>query len=627
MAKRPTSQPQQNFTVKRRKVSNGKSKASSSKDPIAEVVRLEKLVEDALASNTSLNPIADLLLIASDTEGEDEVVVKAIFALYRIFVQIARKNLLVTTEKQDTETEEDKAQRSVIRSWISGKLDAFSELLCSLLKDEDKSIRASSLKLLFSLLREISAAQKAFDVKYFKKIVFALLTCPSSHRNSDDGESPEIDTDVRDQFCDNWLNTHVDVRWYFLRETSMILNNRAVLDKNPFVVANAIAILEKLQNIPKPSSKSVLDGLDGNNFWVECLATVPKRSKDAEKDDGDDEEDDKAEDDAEEDDWRKFFDEDTKPTISTGKTPARRHRRVHAMNIHEQLHSIQAHRAVFTKCWLTLLPLLSTSQSKTHGDKADPRDALVIRVLDIMHHSILPHLTRPILVMDWIAGCVDYGGIVGLLALNALFVLITEYNLDYPRFYTKLYSFLDRDVLHFKHQARFFRLLERFLSSSHLPLTLLASFLKRLARLSLSTSPAAIIPTIPFTYNLLKTHPALMVLIHRAAEDGTDDPFNPSESDPTQTCALESSLWELQSHTSHYHPVVATLARVFSEAFTKPGYNMEDFLDHTYGTLFTTEAKRTIKGTPALQIESNNRAGVLSDSNTQLPVLKGTLFC
>lgn len=54
---------------------------------------------------------------------------------------------------------------------------------------------------------------------------------------------------------------------------------------------------------------------------------------------------------------------------------------------------------------------------------------------------------------------------------------------------------------------------------SHLPLTLLASFLKRLARLSLGASPAAIIPIIPFTYNQLKHHPALMVLIHRGADD------------------------------------------------------------------------------------------------------------
>jgi U3 small nucleolar RNA-associated protein 19 len=83
------------------------------------------------------------------------------------------------------------------------------------------------------------------------------------------------------------------------------------------------------------------------------------------------------------------------------------------------------------------------------------------------------------------------GGPLGLLALNGLFILITQYNLcvmldalssqyitamqltpphqclsDYPDFYTKLYSMVDRAVLHVKYRARFFRLTETFLSSS-----------------------------------------------------------------------------------------------------------------------------------------------------------------
>ena len=48
-----------------------------------------------------------------------------------------------------------------------------------------------------------------------------------------------------------------------------------------------------------------------------------------------------------------------------------------------------------------------------------------------------------------------------------------------------------------------------------LPANLLASFVKRLARLSLNAPPAAIVMIIPFTYNILKQHPALMVMIHR----------------------------------------------------------------------------------------------------------------
>lgn len=140
----------------------------------------------------------------------------------------------------------------------------------------------------------------------------------------------------------------------------------------------------------------------------------------------------------------------------------------------------------------------------------------------------------------------------------------------------------------------------------HLPVTLLASFVKRLSRLSLSSPPAAIIMVIPFVYNLLKKHPALMVMVHREAHEGDaqqgemanqsrqrvrllivlwQDPFDENEPSPLLTNALSSSLWELASHRNHYLSSVSTLAKIFSEAFTKPSYAMEDFLDHSYTTV------------------------------------------
>jgi U3 small nucleolar RNA-associated protein 19 len=138
---------------------------------------------------------------------------------------------------------------------------------------------------------------------------------------------------------------------------------------------------------------------------------------------------------------------------------------------------------------------------------------------------------------------------------------------------------------------------------SHLPASLLASFVKRLSRLSLAAPPAAIIMIIPLTYNLLKRHPSLMGMIHQTQDvDGPFigksrivsrynfltsyiDPFLPDEANPNITNAIDSSLWEIYSHKQHYDSAVSTLARIFEEAFTKPGYSMEDFLDHTYGTV------------------------------------------
>ena len=63
------------------------------------------------------------------------------------------------------------------------------------------------------------------------------------------------------------------------------------------------------------------------------------------------------------------------------------------------------------------------------------------------------------------------------------------------------------------------------------------------------------------------------------------DPFDADEPNPQLTNAIDSSLWELYSQRSHYHAAASTLARVFEEAFTKPNYSLEDFLDHTYSTV------------------------------------------
>jgi len=373
---------------------------------------------------------------------------------------------------------------------------------------------------------------------------------------------------------------------FFLREAGSIILSPA-LEINSPVPKNLLSILEDLTTFP--TSQSEL-----NSWWVSEFGARPPKAKTSDPEsDAQDDEVDAAQDDGA-DDWRKYFDQEPVTDTTQSKAPTAR---LHTLTLHQSLHSLPSHRAVFTRVWLALLPHLSSQsdESKTHS----------LRVLNILHRGIIPHLTRPILIMDWVGSCVDYGGAVGLLALNALFHLMKEYNLDYPSFYTRLYAFLDRDVLHLKHRARFFRLTELFLSSTHLPATLVAAFVKRLARLSLTAPPAAIVMIIPFTYNLLKTHPALMSMIHRtdSVSETESDPFRMQEANPALSDALESSLWELYTHKTHYHAVISTLTGIFEEAFTRPVYAMEDFLDHTYVTLFDTEAQRHIRREPATMAE------------------------
>lgn len=59
------------------------------------------------------------------------------------------------------------------------------------------------------------------------------------------------------------------------------------------------------------------------------------------------------------------------------------------------------------------------------------------------------------------------GGVISLLSLNGLFLLMQEYNLEYPEFYPRLYALLKPNVFHAKYRQRFFRLLDLFLSSRY----------------------------------------------------------------------------------------------------------------------------------------------------------------
>lgn len=246
------------------------------------------------------------------------------------------------------------------------------------------------------------------------------------------------------------------------------------------------------------------------------------------------------------------------------------------------LFSLSQHKKQAQEAWLALMRL---GMSKDQKKKA----------LEIMTISIVPWFTTPELLMDFLTDCYNNGGATSLLALSGVFYLIQERNLDYPLFYPKLYSLLDADILHSRHRSRFFRLLDTFLASSHLPAALVASFVKRLARLTLNAPPSAIVAVVPWMYNILKKHPLCTFMIHRvprSAEEkaeieseGLADPFLPDEQDPMKTNAIDSCLWEIVQLQSHYHPNVATIAKIISEQFTKQFYNIEDFLDHSYGSV------------------------------------------
>ncbi|KAJ2887844.1 Maturation and nuclear export of 40S ribosomal subunits interacting protein [Coemansia asiatica] len=259
--------------------------------------------------------------------------------------------------------------------------------------------------------------------------------------------------------------------------------------------------------------------------------------------------------------------------------------------------SPKAHRKAFSEAWLAFMRQPLTAE-------------IFKQILAVMHKRIVPYMIDPKNLMDFLSNSYDAGGSVSLLALNGLFTLITEHNLNYPQFYEKLYALLDRNLFHVKYRARFFRLFEVFLGSSHLPSYLVAAFAKRISRLALSAPPSGAVIAIPVVYNLLKAHPKCMVLIHRMPEydeatgeekvQAANDPYLADEPDLAKCRAIDSSLWEMQTLQSHYYPNIATLAKIFGEPFYKPKFQLEDFLDHTYNTFFETDSSRKLRKAPAL---------------------------
>lgn len=218
-----------------------------------------------------------------------------------------------------------------------------------------------------------------------------------------------MDPDVLNLFYESWFSVHDDIRWFFLRESGYIYHTircckvaelpfpRTILHGHPAsefpnLAINLLAVLELLTTFPTEQEEL-------NSWWVSELGAKPTNSKKFANgvEDPDEDTDMKAD---EDDDWRKFFDEQQPESTRKIKQPTIRLRK---MTVHQSLHSLSSHRAVFTRAWLALLPRLSVP-----GDLEQSK-ANATRALDVMHRGVLPHLTRPILTMDWISACVDLG--------------------------------------------------------------------------------------------------------------------------------------------------------------------------------------------------------------------------
>lgn len=128
---------------------------------------------------------------------------------------------------------------------------------------------------------------------------------------------------------------------------------------------------------------------------------------------------------------------------------------------------------------------------------------------------------------------------------------------------------------------------------SYLPETLVAAFIKRLARLSLVAPPQDIIIILYFIGNLIIRHPGLKRLIYHQSCGGSEisnDPFVMDECDPNKSMALESSLWEIQLLKNHMLPNISHAAKsIISTPLPNMEWNLANYLELKENDLFDQE--------------------------------------
>ncbi|XP_054723302.1 nucleolar complex protein 4 homolog B-like isoform X1 [Uloborus diversus] len=221
------------------------------------------------------------------------------------------------------------------------------------------------------------------------------------------------------------------------------------------------------------------------------------------------------------------------------------------------------------------------------------------KVLMCLDEGVLPHLQNPCVMTDFLTNAYNKGGITSLLSLNGLFLLMQKYNVEYPDFYKKLYALFSEKIVNGKLSARFFYLSNLFLSSTHLPAYVVASFAKKLSRISLMSRTDTLMKIVPFVCNLLIRHPTLNVLIHRNDPKSLScDPFNFDETDPSASKAIDSSLWELKALQNHLNPVVSSKAKVINSNLPKLEYDISGVLNVTLNDVYQKERKRKFSEMP-----------------------------
>lgn len=553
--------------AKSSKVAKKSKSLAKQTDDVLTIKDISKISKEIQESPKNYNKLTALLkmLKASSVKSEMTLIRSLIHDLFKIFNYFLNKRLLKLTKKQTDN------QKTVTR-WLISKYEEFKMQLYSLWKvekingldkDQIATVKIDILEGLLKLIRQEALynapneGELYFPSSTYQLFMYKLFTCGDLENiREQDGT---IDDYLVLEFAE-YIDKYWDLKYYLFQE-----------------LKNVVA---KLEDEPQSEMK------DSISLLFAKVMTILKRND--------------------------LYNVKNEKSILEFKLWSKQ-------SPTNTIYAINQFTINFEKSMIKLISLpLTTNEYKS--------------VLNLLHKRVIPYFNNAQTLLDFLTSAYTFGIkgdsmgkdiTIAILALNGLWELMKQYNLEYPAFYSNLYAILTPELVQSEYRARFFRLLELFMGSTHLPSALVGSFIKRLGKLSLVADPGAIVTIVPFVYNLMKVHPTCMLLIHDTTADqnkGVDtsgsksssksidrsgfiDPFNPDETDPMKTNALESSLWEFDTLLNHFHPNVSALVKIFTQMFHKHRYNMEDFYYWSYGKLIEQEAGKKLRGELGLEWE------------------------
>lgn len=298
------------------------------------------------------------------------------------------------------------------RKWLWSIYVSFiKEMLDWLLNKKDSNAQVAALRTLMEFVAREGEMRvngvAGFGNETFMRVVQQLMA------------APKLKGELASVFKGEYVVAYVDVQYFMLKNLTQLLESESAKDDDEkreatdfSFVANALRLLGM---VSMPESTD-----DITSFLVE--------PKDAASD--------LPEDELVSDDEDSDVDSDDEPQSLTvgnkrkAEDAAKKKSQQKQKKSVKGLRGLKQHQHAFSQAWVALL---------RHRLPQDAYKKILVQLPD----DIMPHLVNPLLLSDFLTDSYNLGGVTSLLALNSLFILIQDYNFDYPDFYNKLYQLLD----------------------------------------------------------------------------------------------------------------------------------------------------------------------------------------